>query len=448
MKKISLLLALALVAAIVTPAAAEVEEVTAGGSIHIRYQSLRAFEFGDTNEMEGEVLFNDDADDMYWGTQRTRINVDAQLTGNVRAFAEIQAFDFWGADWEQEGDLEADSFGGESFFGNFGAGMGNDNVQLYQAYIDMNDIGDSPLMVRVGRQELVYGREWVLGNNDAGVNFSGLAFDGVKASYNADAFKLDAWYTELENQANPTESDEDSITFMGVYGTYAGFENMALDGYFLWIYDDTGAPENVNLYTAGARLAGCWDSPIGLLDYNVEGAYQFGDTEDDGDFSAWAFNAMAGYTFDEVQMAPRLEAEYAYFSGDDDDDEDIDTFNRLFSDVHYGELNVGNNLDMFMTNMHIFRVGASIVPAERLTVNADFYYFMLADDEGDVLGMDNPSDDDEVGMELDLVADYQYTEDLLLRAGWAHFFADDAVENAFGEDDDVDYVFADAILVF
>ena len=45
--------------------------------------------------------------------------------------------------------------------------------------------------------------------------------------------------------------------------------------------------------------------------------------------------------------------------------------------------------------------------------------------------------------------------DLNLRLGWAHFFAGDAVENSWGldfegdyNDDDVDYVYAQAKLIF
>jgi hypothetical protein len=461
MKKITILLALALVVAMVVPAAAEVEEVTVGGSIQARYQYLNP------GLVDNEFSFNDDAHSMYWGAQRTLINVDASLTGNVRAFAELQAFDIWGADFffgefpEEalifgEGDIDAIGVVSSPLGGL--VALGNDEVGMYQAYIEMDEIGDMPLMVRVGRQELVYGREWLVGNNNAGVNFSGLAFDGIKASYETDALKVDAWWTELANFANPAfaliadESHGDSIFFMGAYGTYSGIENTAIDGYFLWIHDNTNlmGPESDDLYTVGARLAGCWDAPaLGLLDYNIEGAYQFGSTALDGDYSAWAFDALAGYTFDQVTWMPRLELEYAFFSGDDDPfDEDVDTFNRLFSDVHYGELNLGGNLDGGMTNMHVFRGGVSVAPAEKLAVSADFYYFLLAEDEGVVLGNGLANGEDNVGWELDLTADYQYTEDLNLRAGWALFSPDDAVDEAFGSDDTEDYVYVQALLVF
>jgi hypothetical protein len=200
------------------------------------------------------------------------------------------------------------------------------------------------------------------------------------------------------------------------------------------------------------------DLGIGPIDYNAEVAYQFGDTKTDGDYEAWTLNLMAGYNFTDVQWTPRVELEYTYFSGDDDRlDNDEEAFTRLFSDVHYGELNLGGDLDADATNLHILRIGASAVPVEKLTVSADLLVFLLAEDEGGlgsngafVFGNTQISDDDDsVGYELDIVVDYEYTEDLNLRVGWAHFFADDAIENSFsGEDDDMDYLYVQAALDF
>jgi hypothetical protein len=478
MKKAALLLALALILAMVVPAAAEVEEITVGGSIQARYQYLNPG-FTVNQALMSRFSFDDDINSMYWGTQRTLINVDAKLTGGVRAFAEVQAFDFWGIEEDEffipvepdattaiapPGGISAAAsypYDGYGFY----AGQGNSPVEMYQAYIEMDNIADTPLMLRVGRQELVYGREWLLGNNNAGMNFSGLSFDGVKAGYATDVLTVDAWWMQLQDFSTPLqfESLEDSVDFFGVYGTYSGIENTAVDAYFLWVRSDLEKFTELtyavdidtdNLYTVGARIAGCWDSPLGLLDYNVEGAYQFGDAENhitgSGDYSAWAFDALAGYTFDQVAWAPRLELEYSFFSGGDADDEeeDIETFNRLFSDVHYGEMNLGGNLDSAMTNMHIFRGGVSAAPMEHCTLSADVYYFLLANDDGLVLGAPDFNGEDNLGWELDLAADYQYTEDLNLRAGWAHFFADDATENLHGNSDDEDYVYAQALLVF
>jgi hypothetical protein len=337
----------------------------------------------------------------------------------------------------------------------------------------MNDIADYPVQVRIGRQEIVEGREWLLGNNDAGVNFSGLSFDALKVSYADDTFAVDAWGAKLLDFSSPHqlglvvgEVEEDAdVDFYGVYGSYMGLEDITIDAYWMLVRNGNtslGPPisslaGNVDyLHTVGARIAGSMDLEIGTLDYGLEGAMQFGDNQIDEDYEGWAVNAMAGLTF-ATDYSPRVELEYAYFSGEDDlSDGDTSEFVRLFSDVHYGELNLGGSMDAALTNMHVLRFGASANPCEKSTVRADVLYFMLAEDDSDgagkVFGHPQVTDpDDAVGIELDLGIDYQYTEDLLLSAGWAHLFVDDAMEQSWGaniDDDDIDYIYVEAKLSF
>jgi hypothetical protein len=489
MKRITLLLALTLVVALTVPAVAEVEEITVGGSIIVQgeYQEpgfgtasaavdqngtldagLTPASLADIFLVTQPTGVDEDITSQAWYSQRTRVNVDATLSGGVRAFVELQAYDFWGDDLD-------DSLGSES-----STEAGNDEVALYQAFIDMNNIADYPVMLRLGRQELVYGREWLLGNNDAGSNFSGLSFDAIKLVYTDEVFQVDAWASkqiDLNSTLIPATVQDDDTDFYGIYGSYTGIENTVIDGYGMLIRNALSGGDVDYLYTIGARAAGTWDvmgNLPGLLDYNVELAYQFGDTNAGGDYEAWALNAMAGYTFTDVQWTPRLELEYAYFSGDDDIlDNDTESFSRLFSDVHYGDLELGGTLDAAATNLHIFRIGGSAVPVEKLTVSADFLIYVLAEEDGLAFGNQQlgavmgtvpaavpvvggatlfaAGDDDDAGYELDIAASYQYTEDLNLTVGWAHFFVGDAMENAYGggtNDDDIDYLYVQAALDF
>ncbi len=453
MKRITILLALVMAVAMTLPATAEVEEITVGGSIVVLGEFYEpGFDSVTVGLQSFDQGFNDTISSDAYYSQRTRVNVDATFSGGVHAFIELQSFDFWGDDID---DATASEWGSEG---------GNDLLTLYQAYIDMNDIGDYPVMVRIGRQELVYGREWLVGNNDAGSNFSGISFDAIKVVYADEGFQVDAWASKLLELNGPRTvpgGQDNDTDFYGVYGTYSGIENTTLDAYLLLVRTAAGPGDVDYLYTVGARAAGTWDvmgTLPGLLDYNAEVAVQFGDTNAGGDYEAWALDLLAGYTFTDVEWTPRIELAYTFLSGDDSaTDTDTETFSRLFSDVHYGEINLGGTFDAAATNLHIFRGGVSAVPIEKLTVSADLYYFMLDEDDSALtavtFGVPQPvaSPDDEVGLELDLAAEYQYTEDLNLRIGWSHFFADDAIENSWGgttDDDDIDYVYVQAALSF
>jgi hypothetical protein len=416
---------------------AEVESITVGGSIIIQ---------GDFQDPELNSFNDDDGRDAFY-QQRTRINVDAKLSGGVSAFVELQAYDFWGNDLG-EAELTVDPPLNPAIPNFVHVGVDDQAVSIYQAYINIAGIADQPLDVRLGRQELVYGEEWLVGNNDAGRVFPGLSFDSIKATYSNDMCSVDLWTAKLEEGAINTSRDD--IDFYGAYATSSAVEGLTIDAYLLLIRDPSASGDTDNLYTVGGRVAGAAQD---VFDYSAEVAFQFGDTNTpagEGDYEGIGIDLMAGVNLPDLAGAPRIELAYTYLSGDDDPtDKDNENFQRLFSDVHYGEANLGGDLDARATNLHILRLGASGTPVEKVTISGDIYYFMLADDDGLVFGAPQGDDDDEVGIELDLAVDYAYTEDLNLRVGWAHFFVDDAIENATGgDDDDVDYLYVKASLDF
>ena len=96
MKRITLLLALALVVALTVPAAAEVEEITVGGSIVIQGEwQGPGLDVGVAPGIGLTVRsFDDDIDEMAFYSQRTRVNVDDKLSGGVRGFVELTFLQF------------------------------------------------------------------------------------------------------------------------------------------------------------------------------------------------------------------------------------------------------------------------------------------------------------------------------------------------------------------
>lgn len=438
MKK-TLFMALA-IAVIASVGYAELQNVEVGGSIRIR---------GNYYDMES-------LGEMSWIEQRTRLSVTADFTSDVSAFIEMDYYNDFGEDFRSLYLTGAD----------FRGGGGND-VDMYQAYIEAENMWGTDLSMRVGRQELSFGSEWLVGVNNAAALFWGLSFDALRLSYNTDMFTIDAVAAKLaETYGDFGEGDTD---FYALYASYLGIEEVTLDAYWMYLRDDGVAlGDNLDVHTVGLRGAGT----IGAFDFDVEAAYQFGEVdgrpsacpvgfgEADIDYDAFAVNTELGYTFD-MTWQPRLFARFAWFEGGDDDtsawsnDRDL-PFNRLFSNWEYTEFFANTD----ESNLFYYALGVGVTPTESLELLLVCAYFQAdetAPDTGWWLWRD--SADESLGFELGLYADYHYSEDLVFRAGYAHFFCDDGLErNSFisnglaplgaDGDDDWDYLFIETELSF
>ncbi|OGK77146.1 MAG: hypothetical protein A2X53_18660 [Candidatus Rokubacteria bacterium GWA2_70_23] len=114
------------------------------------------------------------------------------------------------------------------WYGRRGGVEEREDLDLYQAYIEWNDILDSPVSIRAGRQELVYGSTFFLGANDF---YNGLTWDGLKLTLAPGAdFTVDAVGVTMAT-LNPGDPD---IYLAGVYATWRAAEGHALEGYFFY----------------------------------------------------------------------------------------------------------------------------------------------------------------------------------------------------------------------
>ncbi|HPX86572.1 MAG TPA: porin [Candidatus Hydrogenedentes bacterium] len=419
------LLIAALIVSLGGMAFAELQNVELGGSIRIR----------------GNYFNMDSLRDSSYVEQRTRLNVKADFTQDVSAFIEFDSYGFWG----------------EGFRSNYLTGAdarGNSDVALYQAYIEARNLWGTPLSLRVGRQEIALGSQMLVGTNDYSYNFSGLSFDALRLTFANDYVNIDAIAAKLAETVS--DFGDDDVDMYAVYGSYIGIEDVTLDAYWVFIRDDQGALANilrndttVDIHTLGLRGAGV----ISGFDFDVEAAYQFGDVAADVEYAEWAVNAEVGYTFD-MTLQPRVFARFAYFGGGDPDtscwsnDADL-PFNRLFSNNQYSQF-----LDYFnrnMSNFLAYTLGVSAMPTEAIELKlvGSFY-------ESDQRAGNSGRS---LGWEVGLFADYNYSEDLVIRGGYSHFFGrkglsgDVIVNNGlFGwpgeKKDDYDYVFIETELAF
>ncbi len=431
----------ALVVCVALTGYAELQNVEVGGSIRIRGNYYSMDSLGRTS----------------WVEQRTRLGVKADFTNNVSAFIEFDYFNDWG----------------EGFRSNYLTGADlratNDNtVDLYQGYIEARNLWDTPLSLRVGRQELSFGSEWLVGVNDAAAEFRGLSFDALRLSYNHELFTLDAVAAKLaETYGNFLDGDTD---FYMTYFSYLGIEDVVLDAYWMFLRDDGVAlGDRVDLHTIGLRGAGV----VGGFDFDVEGAYQFGNVygrpsacplgfgEADIDYSDFGVNIELGYSFD-VVWQPRVFGRFAYFGGGNPKhyswrtNDRVLPFNRLFSNWEYTEFLANTD----ESNLFYYALGLDAMPTEALELQLVGAYFQVderARDIGFWFWRDRASRT--LGFELGIYADYHYSEDLVFRAGYAHFFGKRGLErNPFvlnglaplggNRRDDYDYLFIETEISF
>lgn len=439
-------------AALLISAAAqsELQNVEVGGEIRIRWnhfspegaiqsprQAFGPFQIGNPFGAQ----FADKGNSLDFVEQRTKLNVTADFTKDVTAFIEFDSYDIYGEDFRADAITGANLRPGtvQNIVGVSTAAQGNDSVNLYQAYIETRDTWGVPLRLRIGRQELQFGSEWLVGNNDTSSFFSGLSFDGISVAYDSDLFTITAFATKLAENFN-IEEDGD-VNFFGVYASYDGIRDMVIDAYWLFIRDGRGtrlgfplATPNTGLigriggrieeyfgvdgfkptqqiHTFGVRTAGARAG----FDWEAEIAYQSGDAtntvnaffnpdpdslllglsnlpfggpfgDDDVDYQTLGWNAEVGYTFD-ISLRPRIYLGAAFLEGEDERDDTFKQWHRntfiLFeqdADVSFNRLFSDWEYSEFLadgdlSNAMVYRGGISLAPTESLELLLSLAYF-------------------------------------------------------------------------
>lgn len=346
-------------------------------------------------------------------------------------------------------------------------------VDLHQAYISLGNPKEFPLLAKVGRQELSYGDERLIGAFDW--NNIGRVFDAAKLRYQTKDIWLDAFVSRVvvPDDNNFNMSNEYDI-FSGLYAStktlvpkqethlYFLARNASTDSPTLFApHPATTALQGLatprDIYTIGLRVKSL-PGQFGGWDYEAELAGQFGRFKDSAagpslDQEAFAAHVAGGYTWSQAFGTPRLGLEYNYSSGDSDpNDNKHETFDNLFPTNHkfYGYM------DFFSwQNVHNARLSGSLKPIKQLNVTLDYHAFWLADTHDSFYtaagtrrttggyGI-NPNYRSYVGSEVDLIVTYALKPYAVLQGGYGHFFVGDYVDSslaAVGGSTDADYLY-------
>jgi hypothetical protein len=375
----------------------------------------------------------------YW-PYRIRLAAEGKFAEGIRGYVEIQNFGDFG---NVPPDKAFPSFFtglpdplGASFsqtpYASFffpGSGGGTDAVALYQGFIELDKIGESNISARIGRQEMTAGTELLIGDADF---YSGVSFDGARGMWSNEKFDVNAFYfktSELNNTLLGTTGDSVDSNFYGLTGDWTISDPIGTVGVY-WlgnqirnelVFDGPG-----RLETYGAHFTKL-PSREQAFDWNIEAAFQSGSQNDDGDeldFGGSVIEGWFGWSFG-ASARHRVHVGGLLASGDDTEDDSIDSFQSLYGDGHaWGRL---GNLDIIpLTNVMDINVGYSVNFAEKHTVSAMVH--SLAFDTV------SPGADDSIGTEISALYAYQMTPILGFEVAVANHMSGEALDDFVGGD--------------
>lgn len=339
-----------------------------------------------------------------------------------------------------------------------------ENRQLWlEAQTDqlkIDSIGLNGMGVKIGRQELSYGSQRLIGP----VNWSnvGQTFDAGKVSllFNDVNLNLDIFDGEKTPIKSPREQNDfldgsSNDRLAGYYAVYKGISHLTIDQYLLnrntegkrVSFGQTGDGE-VDDYTFGFRLKGQFtEIPV---DYELEAAKQFGKSGS-LDVDAQMVVATLGYTF-KHSWKPRFALGFDYASGDNHkSDSERNTFDNLYPTNHqfYGYMDF-----VSLQNINNYRFQFTVFPAKKLELEADLHLIFLDTPKDNLYGANQsvkrsttPGASTHVGNEIDLLGKYKVCSFAEIMFGYSHLFAGDFLKST-GKSDDADFVYVQTTLNF
>ncbi len=408
-------------AAAANVSAPHMRALTITGQIRAQGEDMLDFDFdndhGDANEF---VRF------------RTRIAFDADISEKLRAFVKIQDSRFFGSEQGVLGNIRG--------------------VDLKEGYVDFRKLFADGLTLRVGRQELKYGSQKVISNLDW--SEIGRSWDGLRLMYRGEGFVTHLFLTRISEKFLVDGQDE-SQDFLGLYNTIDAGEGRKVDIYILFrrnqdadvIMDEEGKGGHEQLWMLGGRFAGKADG----FDFEAEAGWQLGDRAGD-DIRAWMFELRGGYTFEDVDWKPRIGAAWIFASGDDDPgDGDWNTYDQLYTFGHYY---LGYTDRVGRRNISSPEINLDLTPAPGVNLSVDYHLFWLDKEEqglfnagGMLIRAGDSHADSFVGSDLDVHVKAKLSKNVVLWAGWSHFFAGEFLDDT-GSDDDADFFFIQVTVDF
>lgn len=428
-KRLSLVLAFAFVLGLAFSAYAEVQNVKISGDLDVYGIARSQFGLNKNANLKDETA----------NASITRVKVDADLTDNVSTTVRLLNERYWGTET-----------------------VANTDIDLDLAFVSLKEFLYSPLTLKLGRQELHFGNEMIVGDVDTnrvvstGSAFSGIdedlsarkSFDAIRATFDYNPLVVDLVGAKISEGSVFNNDDQNLYGINAKYDT--GKNDTTIEGYLFGKLSAkkasvAGRPNEDSKANKTYNLGGLIKSkPAENLIASFEAAYQFGTffdntatpstNNDSSRRRAWASEAGLNYTFANAKYTPSATVLAAYFSGaknpailGNEGRKTYKGWDPMFENQRYGDI---ANALFAQSNVRLIGGNLAIKPAEDVTLTGEYYAYWwdhrfpdgvttlaAVNTRGHTYVMRNKRF---AGQEVDLKAVYDYTEDVqfALLGGW------------------------------
>jgi hypothetical protein len=386
-----------------------------GGQARLRAEGYRNLNFGAPTKNDDDFYFQ----------QRYHLHADLRLGQALRTFVQTR-----------------NAFVSEHDLADSRLSSLEDEFDIQNAFADFAHPLNSTtkMLLRAGRFEQTFGKGRMIGVKEWSQLRSPV--QGFKTRVSNSGWSADAFfaYSTKSDLTDWVKRDQDAKQ----WGLYTRFMPMspnltAIEPYFLVKQRVTNGSDTDRLNT-GLRLLG--SLPFGGIDYDLEGAYQFGNA--DKKVRAWFAALELVKAFKDIATSPSITLGFDFASGDNDpNDETVRTFEPIepYSHYYFGYADTmgrQNHISPFL------RVESR--PIKTVLLNVEGHWFWLdepADSLYSTCNCSNPvrkgtqGASSYAGFEFDAFIQANVDHHLIVLVGWSHWIAGDFQEDTEGPADDI-----------
>lgn len=363
----------------------------------------------------------------FFTSQRTRLNFLFN-TYRLKFGASVQDVRVWGQDVSTI---------------NRTTTQDNNGFMLHEAWAEIlltdTVVKNKTVSLKIGRQELIYDDQRLLGNLDW--LQQGRRHDAAVLKYENSAWRFHLGGAFNQNKENSTgtvynstpagnyaSSTNGGAMYKSMEFAYAGKKLKNGSASFLFFadqfskyYTDTVNHTGVKVFQTGtwsrATTGFYVNNGFGRLDVTAGAYYQFGKNATGQKLSAAMFNLLAQYSFGKFSAGPGFD----YTSGGGGS-----TVSHVFDPLYGTPHKFWGLMDYFYAaspfgrgGLMDYHIKSRLKASDKFLVSADIHHFTSA---SRITEASNAGRQKSYGQEVDIVTSYNITKQITLEAGYGHFF--------------------------